>query len=194
MSTSKRAGFRSGIVTCCLLLALIPACTPLVPGSGKTIRPVGDGGLLSDEPCGPPCFMNIVPGVTKEADAIHILQAEGLCGENRSFDYTGGRGFFCSSNVEISLQQGKDIVDVIFLPSKPVSVGDVIAKYGEPNAVTVGVKSQYPRTWMVLVYADLKINLILPEQEGNTYSIGNYSASRQFFNLPKSYKPATIEI
>jgi len=173
MITLKYTDFRGGIVTCCLLLILLPACTPTVPDLGENTRPVGDGGFLSGEPCGPPCFVGIVPGVTREAEAIQILKTEGLCWNYTTFNNepSGYRGFTCSPSwVGIAFRPGTDVVDHVGFPlSRIVMVGDVIARYGEPDAVLVAVSSQYPRTGMNLYYTHLQTILVLPEQEGATF-------------------------
>ncbi|MBA3074003.1 MAG: hypothetical protein FP831_10430, partial [Anaerolineae bacterium] len=38
---------------------------------------IDDGGLLSKNPCTPPCFWNITPGITTEESAINILETMG---------------------------------------------------------------------------------------------------------------------
>src|SRR5690349_12886883 len=35
---------------------------------------IGDGGFLSEKPCGPPCFMGIIPGQTKKDEVIQFLR------------------------------------------------------------------------------------------------------------------------
>lgn len=170
MITSKGASFGAGIVFCCLLFVALTACTPKIPGVGNHVSEIGDGGFLSSEPCGPPCFWGIVPGVTLEAKAIKLLQSEGLCGKYTTFDHSGGLEVFCSSGVEISLQRGTDTVQVvIFRPSQTITVGDVITSYGEPDNISIGVKHQYPRAWMILDYDDLRVSLVTLEQEGSTF-------------------------
>jgi hypothetical protein len=175
MSTSKCAGLRSGIVTCFLLLALIPACTPSVPNFDQNIRSVRDGGFLSGEPCGPPCFVGIVPGVTRETEAIRIVKAERLCGNYETFDNepSGYRGFICTpSGVYVSFRPGTDIVELVgYYLSPSITLGDVIARYGEPDAVSVGAIGipEIPKTMMSIYYDSLKSQLFLCDQEGVTF-------------------------
>ena len=170
MVASKRVNFGVGIVTCCFLFASLTACTPKISGIGNRVPEIRDGGFLSSEPCAPPCFWGIIPGITTEAEAIELLQSEGLCRKYTTFDHSGGVEVFCSSGVEISIQQGTDTIDVvIFRPSQTITVGDAITRYGAPDTISVGVKHQYPRVWMVLNYAHLKVSLVLAEQEGSTF-------------------------
>jgi hypothetical protein len=166
------SAFKSNIIVCFLFLSLLAACVPSVTGINTGAPEIGDGGFLSREPCGPPCFWDIIPGVTTEAEAIQILQSRGLFQKCEAFAHSGGRGITCPSGIEIVFQQEMDIVGVVgFQLSQAITIEDVIARYGEPDAVLVGVISRYPRTRMVLYYDDLKAELFLPWQEDSKFSV-----------------------
>jgi len=141
----RYAGFRSGIAVCCLLFTSLLACSPTTPGSSSVpqVAYVGelgvrDGGFLSGEPCGPPCFWGIVPGETTEAEAIQILKAVlgGVFEKCTVYNYEP-RGIGCfRPNLGIEFRKGTDIVDGVgFRPSDRITLEDVIAKHGEPDAL-----------------------------------------------------------
>jgi hypothetical protein len=174
MATWKHAGC---VMVCCLLLGLLVACTPRVPGTGAGAPAIGDGGFLSGEPCGPSCFWGIVPGVTTEAEATQILKARGLIEKCEAYDNeaeSGSRGIYCRINTGIGFRRGTDIVDSVgFLPFHRITMEDVIAKYGKPNAVWVtriGIP-EYPETLMILFYDNIRAWLHLPEQEGIAFEV-----------------------
>jgi hypothetical protein len=130
---------------------------------------VGDGGFLSAEPCGPPCFFEIVPGTTTKNQAISMLQARKLhldCHEYDNRAQGGVRGIACQ-NISIGLQDDSDVVESIgFTPTQTIAVEKAIAKYGEPSAVLV---TDVPYTGnefvtkMMLYYDDMNIELVLAE-------------------------------
>jgi hypothetical protein len=141
---------------------------------------IGDGGFLTGEPCGPPCFLGIVPGVTKETDAIQILKEKGLyqnCNYVNNESESGLRGFDCSNFlVSMSFFRGTDIIGSIgFNSPQQLMVEMVIKKYGEPDSVLVFSNwfnwEPEPTTSMSLVYGNLKANIGLGEQKGNKFTI-----------------------
>ena len=141
---------------------------------------IGDGGFLSGEPCGPPCFLGIIPDVTKESDAVKILQDNGLyqdCSFVNNEPESGLRGFHCSSAlVSITFFRGTDLVGGVgFYPVQRLTVEMVIEKYGEPDAVSVrsiwfNWEAQ-PETSMTLFYNDINATLSLGTQGGNVFNL-----------------------
>ena len=198
MSIFEYLGLRTNIAAFCLLIVLTSACVPAMPGNSNNVPPsIGDGGFLSNNPCGPPCFQGIVPGTTTEHEAVQILQSQGLYYNCSSFNNevsSGKRGVECGSSVNISFQRGTDIVDAVsFGLSQKVTVADVIAKYGEPDTVLVTLDHRYPRAGMNLYYTDLRAIIGLPDQEGSIFrvsasttveSIGYLSAASYKSHVP----------
>jgi hypothetical protein len=176
MDTLKNLGLRTSIVALCLLVNLPSACVPAMPGNSNNVpSSMGDGGFLSSNPCGPPCFQGIIPGTTTEHEAVQILQSQGLYYNCSSFNNevsSGKRGVECGSSASISFQRGTDIVDAVsFGLSQKVTVADVIAKYGEPDTVLVALDHRYPRAGMNLYYTDLRAIIGLPDQEGSIFRV-----------------------
>ena len=144
-----------GLVSCSLpstmtltsTTALSPSPSPMSPvtltpaTSARLVIDVGDGGFLSGEPCGPPCFWGITPGETREAEVVEILQERGAfeaCEMFDSEDKGGYRGLECGSRVIIGFERGGDVVDGVGFNPSGVTVQEVVAKYGEPESVQVG--------------------------------------------------------
>jgi hypothetical protein len=65
----------------------------LLARQDKPRSPLGDGGLLSREPCGPPCFFGIIPGVSSKDDAITMLRSHELYLDCSEYDNTSQGGF-----------------------------------------------------------------------------------------------------
>ncbi len=140
---------------------------------------IGDGGFLSGEPCGPPCLLGITPNLTTEAEAVRLLKAKGLYNNCYIYNHeaeTGLRGAACVP-VSLAYFRGSDVVGSIgFQPSQPITVEMVIAKYGDPDAVSVSSTwfnwENQPETSMALFYSRLGASLALGEQQGNTFFVG----------------------
>ena len=110
-----------------------------VPVSTSVELPIGDGGLLSGQPCESPCFFGIRLGETEFDQIIPILKTHGLspCFKNlRSEDWMS---VFCGIDkprVTVDIREETLIVNGIgYLPSIALPVGDIIAEYGEPSYV-----------------------------------------------------------
>jgi len=141
---------------------------------------VGDGGFLSGEPCGPPCFLGIIPNVTKETEAVRILKEKGLyknCTFVNNESESGLRGFDCSNyHVGITFFRGTDVVGIAgFDPPLRLTLDQVFAKHGEPNAVIVSsiwfTWEKQPETSMSLFYKDINTTISLGTQNGNVFNL-----------------------
>jgi hypothetical protein len=149
-----------------VIVALIASCAPAQTD-------IGDGGLFSGVPCGPPCFWNITPGKTTEAEAKHIL-TEVLrlvgCREFNNESISGLRGISaCGNRVGISFRHNSDIVEIVsFNPSETVTVGDVVDRYGPPEWVSVTPSGlpERPKSAMVIHFDAFNATLSLGVQVG----------------------------
>ena len=163
------------IAVCLLAIVWLTSCmfNPLEP-TDETID-VGDGGFLSGEPCGPPCFWGIVPGQTTEAQVIEILKSKGVltvCDFFNNEAEGGSRGMKCGSRIFISFRQDSEVIDGIgYDPSVSITAKDVISKYGKPDGVLIipdGIPED-PYTMFVIVYSRISTHLRLPRQRGLSY-------------------------
>lgn len=129
-----------------------------------TLHDIEDGGILSGKPCSPPCFWGIDPGVTTKGEATEILQRQGASSpqqEGNIVSYGNSAAFQYDEN---------DLVDrVAFAPSSVITVGEILAKYGIPDAVEVthDIASTPEHNYfdMQLYYDDLHTHFVLEQQE-----------------------------
>lgn len=132
---------------------------------------IGDGGLISGQPCASPCAFGIRVGETQLDQVIPVLENNGIsrcwtepnlswslisCGENRL-------------NVQVDMHTS--LVNAIwFDPSVPISLGDIIEKYGEPNYVTVDQEAPgtiHPRFY----WNSIRMLVMLSDLSGETYDV-----------------------
>lgn len=145
----------------------------------RPVIDIGDGGFLSGEPCGPPCFWGIVPGQTTEAEAIAILQARGVFTHCEVYvRETEGcvRGIRCPprprSLFDVHLNCNGDFVEGIsFTPSFKITVQDAVAKYGKPDGILVFLDGIPEEPYLVLqiTYSGIQTYLTLPRQKWPGY-------------------------
>ena len=113
----------------------------------STINPVssiiGDGGLLSKQPCGPPCFFGIVPGQTHYTEAENILVNQGLINyctviDEYAFAQEEGIGGWWCDGFAVEFDRATGIVNHIqFALSPPIQLRTIVDRYGSPDAVSV---------------------------------------------------------
>ncbi len=129
---------------------------------------IGDGGFLSEVPCGPPCFLNIIPGLTQVGEANRIIRAQPFgssCAETTSV-------LNCQQIVQIGFQ-GDQVNMVSFKPANPITVAQAIQKYGPPDRIFVFISSLVPgghsTSKMRFFYDDLRAMIDLPDQNDAYY-------------------------
>lgn len=178
-----RTFLRSGVFAVFLLSGGLIACSRSnqnVALLTPTLVPVdvGDGGFLSGEPCGPPCFWGITPGTTTEAEVRQVLEDQELLERCRDFNNEAegaGRGITCRGVMVVDFLTGTDIVAGIgFRPSESITLEQVIARYGTPDAVLVtpgGLPEYEQSIAMSIYYDDIFAFLSLGEQESMTFVV-----------------------
>jgi uncharacterized protein YcfL len=132
---------------------------------------IGDGGLLSGQPCASPCTFGIRVGETQLEQVIPVLGENGVshCWTEPSISWSliscGGNRL----NVQVDMQT--NLVNAIwFDPSVPISLGEIIEKYGEPNYVTLDQEAPdtiHPRFY----WNSIRMLVMLPQISGNTYAV-----------------------
>jgi hypothetical protein len=132
------------------------------------VAKIGDGGLISGQPCASPCFFGIHIGETRFDQVIPILKTNGIypCRQ------VSERNIFCTTsntaNVVVAMNESTFLVDGIsYNPSVSILVGDVIIKYGEPNSVYLELDDtgtpEFPKLLMSLSWDSMKIGGDLTE-------------------------------
>ena len=133
---------------------------------------IGDGGLLSGLPCSSPCTFGIRIGETQLEQVIPILEKNGV---SRCWTEPSVSWFLVScggSRLNVQVATDTNLVNGIwFYPSAPISLGDIIEKYGEPNYVTVdqegGPGAVHPRFY----WNSIRMLVTLPEIAGEAYDV-----------------------
>jgi len=146
---------------------------------------IGDGGLLSGQPCESPCFFGIRIGETGLDQVISILKNNGI---SPCYEITSGTGDV--DNVSF-IGCGVDGWDVTVIPnsqtslvdeisyglSVQISVGDVIEKYREPDFIQVmrGYNNKNEKIVIASLFWDIiSMEIALPtiiEPEEQIYKI-----------------------
>ncbi len=134
----------------------------------------GDGGFLSENPCGPPCFYGIMPGVTTKSEAEEIFNQNLF--SCTFFDYTPGgkQGFMCSWGGVGLDDEGNIVTGVTFRTSSKITLQQVIDKYGEPDFVSTGIVSlpdDKVRVGMILEFKTIRTSIRLEEQHAPKYTV-----------------------
>ncbi|MFO3795958.1 MAG: hypothetical protein ACK8QZ_01560 [Anaerolineales bacterium] len=149
------------------------------PSVSSTLA-IGDGGLLSGEPCSPPCFLGIEPGKTAETEVPMLLTQAGLsdaCEYRHYFDKITDNwihGWYCQQIIDIEISQDGIVNSIRFELPSPVPLQSIIARYGQPDAIMVlnSGLPDYPALQADIWYERLRM-LLFPkgEQRSFTYSI-----------------------
>ena len=179
------------IVITLLLTGLLAACQTSTPTATPTPKPlhrpiystevplpIGDGGLLTKEPCGPPCFLGVVPDVTTYTEAIQILtdyQYLDSCEERDNTEEGGVQWIGCSTTFDFDFDQDKShVIFVGFDPQQEITVQDVIDEFGEPtylNLIVMGYEKPTQETSIRMYYSDLRMAIWLEDQTGVSYKL-----------------------
>lgn len=92
-----------------------------------------DTSLISGEPCGPPCWRNIVPGQSTLAEALEIVNAlDGIVVMRQSeqaFQFGAMNGPPCC---EVSADETQTVSTIILQFAPEMTFGEALEKYGEP--------------------------------------------------------------
>lgn len=161
-------------------------CLMLVLGCNKKEEfiDLGDGGLLSGQPCSAPSFQNISPGVTTKEQAMKIFENIGIQEDCEYFDSSeegGIRGVTCK-NIGINLNQQNVVLTVFYVPVKKIIISDVIYKFGEPNCIYTsgsGVENKEPY-FMRLYFDNSNVVVYMPDQYGDGYFIDENTRILEF--------------
>ncbi len=156
-------------------------------------------GVLSQEPCGPPCFHGMRPGVTtmEEAppsleDACFPLELEvaSAAGGMQELRCNGGNG-----RAFVSGRPGETVFEIIVAPAAVITLGEMVARYGPPDSiqpVSLSNASADRKTWTwywLLGYDRLQtlVNVIPPHQPGGAYTFGPETIIHDFWYETADY-------
>ncbi|MCX6083243.1 MAG: hypothetical protein NTW32_27260 [Chloroflexi bacterium] len=187
------------IIICILFSTHLSACSTTISSPTPSTN-IGDGGFLSGNPCSAPCFHNITPGVTTEKQALEILSLEldiKNCDRWEKNNNGVNRGISCS-NIGITFDDSNLVNVVSFRPTQIITIGEVIKKYGNPDAILVTSinpsNKQIGTVNMMVYYDSLNLNISLADQNSGEFElkpttlIGNIGYSDQnSYKLKRRY-------
>ncbi len=150
--------------------ALIAAVALYALSTQKQHPDIGDGGFLSEEPCGPPCLLQIRAGETSSIEAEAILQGQAFaasCGESPEV-------INCQDILQIGFQDG--VVNMVsFKPSFAITLNKMLGKYGPPDRILVFISSLapggHPASKMRLFYDRISAMIDLPDQNDVQFTV-----------------------
>lgn len=135
---------------------------------------IGDGGVISGEPCSAPCVFGIRAGETQFDQIMPALENNGIANSDCLTEPNVSWFLFdCGvGRLNIQVDTHTKIVNAVWLiPNDPIALGEIIEKYGEPNYGTVD-QDGAPGTFHPRFYWDsIRMMVLLPEIAGETYDI-----------------------
>ena len=144
-----------------------------LPPTLPVMADIGDGGLLSGMPCAAPCVYGIQIGETSLDQVISTLQQNGLseCLTEENLSWVG---ITCGYSVVVQVDRATSLVNVTgFYPSVPISLGQIIEKYGEPDFVSLQADgpTEAPTSRMSLFWDALKMTVEMPQIDSHIYAL-----------------------
>ena len=114
-----------------------------------------DNSLLTQEPCGSPCWQNITPGETSLEDARTIV--EQLANANIVQDDASGFAFTMDSDIiccQIATQDGETVTTIFLQLAPNMLLGEVIENHDEPTYIS-GEQFSDSESIMIAFYPDM---------------------------------------
>jgi hypothetical protein len=172
-----------GLVTLPLaVLAPIVSCGELSQGSPVPV----DTSLLTGEPCEPPGWQGLTPGVSTEEEVEEFLRSSELVDQSSIFrgEVTRDRGEVVGTTIQwwsaanmsnVPRQFGNDCLimggflqDLIIWLDSQVTLQDLLERYGEPAKFTAwleGVESPYVKVTLFYPRRGFEATLIIRQGE-----------------------------
>ncbi|MCA9884433.1 MAG: hypothetical protein KC546_05755 [Anaerolineae bacterium] len=125
---------------------------------------LSDTSLVTGEPCEAPCWRNITPGETTWLEARIIIEDDSQLTNLTTEDVEEGGSVLLFNDGEgpqccqIYTQDGETVTQVLTLLAPEMTLGQVLAKYGEPEYMT-GADVSPDQTLVLLVFPDVPLGL-----------------------------------
>ena len=192
------------VVISILLLILLASCVtpetknstqvPVLESPQPTSLPeradIRDGGLLSGLPCAAPCVYGIHIGETPLDRVIPIVEQNGLS-ECQREDSVSWIGITCGYSVVVQVDSTTNVVNATgFYPSVPISLREIIEKYGEPNYVALQADgtTEAPTSRISLFWDMLNMTVEMPQIDSYIYALeGTTTAEMVLFSDDVQY-------
>jgi len=134
----------------------------------------GDGGLLSQEPCGPPCFYGITPGITSKDEAEDILVNSLKLKNCHEYDIDIPGGILsCEGIHHLSYNENYLVTEVGYYLDKDITVKELLEKYGEPNNVatfTFGYHKDFVSS-IQIYFSNIVMSVSTEKRDGNSFTV-----------------------
>ena len=166
------------------------------PPTPPVMADIGDGGLLSGLPCAAPCVYGIRIGETPLDQVIPILEQNGLSECYRE-DNLSWIGITCGYSVVVQVDKPTNMVNVTgFYPSSPISLGEIIEKYGEPDFVTLHPygPTEAPTSRMNLFWDSLQMTVEMPEINSPMYALEEKTTTEMVIFLDEEHYTDSSEV
>lgn len=161
------------LVSCAAPETEIPVLESPQPTAFPERADIGDGGLLSGIPCAAPCLYGIQIGETPLRQVIPMLEQNGLS-ECQTEESASWIGITCGYSVVVQIDRATRIVNATgFYPSVPISLGEIIEKYGEPDFVSLQAEgsAEAPTSRLSLFWNTLKMTIEMPQIDSHIYAL-----------------------
>ncbi len=159
-----------------------------LPPTPPVMADIGDGGLLSGLPCAAPCVYGIQIGETPLDQVIPTLQQNGLS-ECLTEENLSWIGITCGYSVVVQVDKATSIVNATgFYPSVPISLGQIIKKYGEPDFVSLHAEgpAEAPTSRLSLFWDTLKMTVETPPVNNHIYALEEMTIAEMVIFLDES--------
>ena len=149
---------------------------------------IGDGGLLSGLPCAVPCVYGIRIGETSLDQVIPTLQQNGLS-ECLTEENLSWIGVTCGYSVVVQVDKATSLVNGTgFYPSVPISLAEIIEKYGEPDFVSLQAEgpAETPTSRLSLFWDELKMTVEMPQVNSHIYALAGTTTAEMVIFLDEA--------
>jgi hypothetical protein len=159
-----------------VFIALMMGACNTAPAQGPLIN-IGDGGFLSEKPCGPPCFMGIIPGESSETDVINILKDLNIYSQCELYTDQSDKNhnsYACQDFAIVNIGRSSNLVTSLgYQPDDTIRVKEAITKFGPPNHIMVvnASPSGLAEVRIILYYDTPPMRISLPDQSGFSYNL-----------------------
>lgn len=136
---------------------------------------LSDGGVLSGVPCAAPCIFGIQTGKTAFDQVLPTLEENGIA-RSKCFTEPNVSWFLFScgtGQLYIQVNTQTNLVNAItLLLNDPISLGEIIEKYGEPNFITLDQET-LETLRLRLYWNSLRMLVTLPKVSSKMYAVEN---------------------
>lgn len=149
---------------------------------------IGDGGLLSGLPCAAPCVYGNQIGETLLDQVIPMLEQNGLS-ECQREDSASWIGITCGYSVVVQVDRATSVVNATgFYPSVPISLAEIIEKYGEPDFVSLQAEGsvEVPTSRMSLFWDTRRMTIEMPQVNSHIYALAGTTTAEMVIFLDEA--------